>query len=359
MDVCIGMIGCGGIAQGKHMPGLQKAGAELRGFFDVDRVRAEACAAKFGKNAVVFDSVEALLADERITTVQICTPNLTHASYAVQALNAGKNVMCEKPMAINAAEAEKMVEAAKQNHRKLTIAYQGRFRREAQLLKSMCEEGELGEIYFARAHALRRRGVPNWGVYRGSRLQGGGCLIDIGTHALDLTLWLMNNYEPESVLASTYRKIVDRPTDANVWGEWESALADREDAAFAMIRMKNGATVELECSWAINCREAYENCATLAGTKAGADLRGGLWLNGANRGSLYLNHVDVFNETGTSFPVSHADEPGDAEMAAWAEAIRDDREPLVKPEQALTVARLIDAIYLSAREGREVRIADM
>jgi len=357
MDVCIGMIGCGGIAQGKHMPGLKKAGATISGFFDVDRQRAEAAAAKFGTDAVVYDSVEALLNDPKITAVQICTPNLTHASYAVQALNAGKHVMCEKPMAINAVEAEKMVEAAKRNHRKLTIAYQGRFRREAQLLKQMCENEELGDVYFARAHALRRRGVPNWGVYRDSKLQGGGCLIDIGTHALDLTLWLMDNYEPASVMASTYRKIVDRPTDANIWGAWNCSQVDREDAAFAMIRMKNGATVELECSWAINCREAYENCATLAGTKAGADLRGGMWINGARGGSLYLNNVDVYNETGTSFPVSHSEDPGDAEMAAWVDALRNDREPLVKPEQALVIAKIIDAIYLSAREGRAVEIS--
>jgi len=167
----------------------------------------------------------------------------------------------------------------------------------------------------------------------------------------------MDNYEPASVMASTYRKIVDRPTDANIWGAWNCSQVDREDAAFAMIRMKNGATVELECSWAINCREAYENCATLAGTKAGADLRGGMWINGARGGSLYLNNVDVYNETGTSFPVSHSEDPGDAEMAAWVDALRNDREPLVKPEQALVIAKIIDAIYLSAREGRAVEIS--
>lgn len=352
MDIKVGLIGCGGIASAKHMPGLVKVGAFLSGFFDVDSARAKAAADKYGTNATVYDSVEELLNDPEITVIHICTPNKTHAEYAVRALHAGKHVMCEKPMAINSQEAEKMVAAAKQSNRKLTIAYQGRFRNEVQLLKRMCTNGDLGDIYFARAHALRRRGVPTWGVYRDSSLQGGGCLIDIGTHALDLTLWLMDNYEPEYVVGTTYRKIVNRPADANVWGEWDSSLLDAEDAAFAMLRMKNSATVEIECSWAINCREAFESCATLAGTKAGADLRGGLRVNGAASGSLFINSLDVNNEDGTSFPVAYTDNPGDAEMKAWIDAIRFDKEPVVTPKQAFVIAKIIDGIYQSAQTGK-------
>ncbi|MCE5188788.1 MAG: Gfo/Idh/MocA family oxidoreductase [Eubacteriales bacterium] len=354
MDICVGMIGCGGIATAKHMPGLVKAGAKITALYDVNQKSAQDAAQKFGTDAVVYETVDALLANKEITAVHICTPNKTHADLAVRAMQAGKHVMCEKPMAMNAIEAARMLEVSRNTNRKLTIGYQGRFRKEVQLLKEMCMSDQLGEIYFARAHALRRRGVPTWGVYQDSSLQGGGCLIDIGTHALDLVLWLMDNYEPEYVIGNTYRKIIDRPTDANVWGTWNSALLNVEDSAFAMLRMKNGATVELECSWAINCRNAVESNVTLAGTKAGADTIKGLKINGASGGSLYINDIDTNNKSGTSFDVVNIDDPGSKEIAVWVDAIKNDRPPLVLPEQALMVARIIDGIYESSKTGRPV-----
>ena len=125
--------------------------------------------------------------------VHVLTPNRDHSYITVDALEAGKHVMCEKPMAINTAEAQKMIDAAKRTGKKLTIGYQNRFRPDSRYHKQVCEEGDLGEIYYARAQAIRRRAVPTWGVFLDEEKQGGGPLIDIGTHALDLTLWTMNN----------------------------------------------------------------------------------------------------------------------------------------------------------------------
>ena len=196
----IGIIGCGGIANGKHMPALKNCSdlAEMVYFCDLELSRAEAAAKKFGTpDAKVCTDYKELLADETIDVVHVCTPNRSHSFITVDALEAGKHVMCEKPMAINSEEAQKMLDAAKRTGKKLTIGYQNRHRPDSMYIKKECEDGTLGEIYYAKATAIRRRAVPTWGVFMNEYEQGGGPLIDIGTHALDLTLWCMDNYKPK------------------------------------------------------------------------------------------------------------------------------------------------------------------
>ena len=195
----IGIIGCGGIANGKHMPSLQKiTQCEMVAFCDIIVDRAEAAAKKFGTpDAKVYEDYKELLKDETIDVVHVCTPNRSHSFITVDALEAGKHVMCEKPMAINSVEAKKMLDAAERTGKKLTIGYQSRFRDDSAYLKAAADDGELGEIYYAKATAIRRRAVPTWGVFLNEYEQGGGPLIDIGTHALDLTLWMMQNYKPK------------------------------------------------------------------------------------------------------------------------------------------------------------------
>ena len=147
--------------------------------------------------------------------------------------------MCEKPMAKTPEDAKKMLDAAKRTGKKLTIGYQSRQRINSQILKRAIDDGELGEIYFARANALRRRAVPTWGVFLNEEEQGGGPLIDIGTHALDLTLWMMNNYEPAMVVGSVFKKLGDQRETGNLWGDWDPEKYTVEDSAFGFIKMKN------------------------------------------------------------------------------------------------------------------------
>ncbi|PYI56953.1 Gfo/Idh/MocA family protein [Paenibacillus flagellatus] len=351
----IGIIGCGGIAFGKHMPSLAKiAEAEMVAFCDVEEHRARQAAEKFGApGARTYTDYARLLEDDSIAVVHVCTPNDSHADITVAALEAGKHVMCEKPMAKTAEGARRMLEAARRTGRKLTIGYQNRFRTDTQYLHKLCAGGELGELYFAKAHALRRRAVPTWGVFLDEEKQGGGPLIDIGTHALDLALWMMDNYRPKTVLGTAYHKLSSRENAANAWGPWDPARFTVEDSAFAMITMENGATILLESSWALNVAQDGEAKVTLCGTEGGADMWDGLRINGEKHGKLYLNQVQLSGK-GVAFFEGNQESEADLEARRWIDCILRDEEPIVKPEQALIVSEILEAVYESARTGQAV-----
>lgn len=351
----VGIIGCGGIANGKHMPALAKLDTvEMVAFCDVLKEKAEEAAKKFGtEGAKVYADYKELLKDSSIDVVHVCTPNKSHADITVTALEAGKHVMCEKPMAKTAADARRMVEAAKRTGKKLTIGYQNRFRSDSQYLQKACRRGDLGEIYFSKAHAIRRRAVPTWGVFLNQEEQGGGPLIDIGTHALDLTLWMMDNYEPKSVMGSVFHKLADQTETGNAWGDWDPEKFTVEDSAFGFITMKNGATIVLESSWALNTLQTGEARTTLCGTKAGADMIDGLRINGAEFGKLYTK-TPALDAKGVDFYDGKQESAGDLETRMWIECILNDTEPVVKPEQALVVTEILEAIYKSGETGQPV-----
>ncbi|MEG2004057.1 MAG: Gfo/Idh/MocA family oxidoreductase, partial [Clostridia bacterium] len=272
--VKIGIIGCGGIANGKHLPALAKLpNVKMVAFCDLIPQKAEEAAKKYGTpDAEVYTDYKKLLKDKEIEIVHVLTPNRSHSFITVDALEAGKHVMCEKPMAINAAEAKKMLDAANRTGKKLSVGYQNRQRPDSLYAKHECDEGNLGEIYYAKATALRRRAVPTWGVFLNEYEQGGGPLIDIGTHALDLTLWCMNNFKPKYCVGTTFKKLGDKFPTGNPWGDWKKEDFTVEDAAFGFIVMQNGATIVLESSWAINMLDCAEAVTTLCGDKAGLDM---------------------------------------------------------------------------------------
>lgn len=351
----VAIIGCGGIAIGKHLPSLKKIeSVELVAFCDVFIEQARKACEQFGSpTAKVYDNYVDLLSDPAIDVVHVCTANDTHAEISIAALEAGKHVMCEKPMAKKAGDARRMIKVAEKSGKKLTIGYNNRFRSDSMLLKKMCQNNDLGEIYFAKAHAVRRRGVPTWGVFLDEEKQGGGPLIDIGTHALDLTLWLMDNYEPSVVLGSAFHKLSKRKNAANSWGSWDPDKFKVEDSAFGMIKMKNGATIMLESSWALNILDTREARTTLCGTEGGADMVDGLRINGEVHGKLFENHFKL-DPKGADFYEGKKESMQDVEMRMWIEAIENDTEPIVTPKQALVVSELLEAIYESSRTGKAI-----
>ena len=350
--VRIGIIGCGGIANGKHLPALKKVKeAELVAFCDIIEERAVKAAKEYGvEGAAVYTDYKELLKDETIDAVHVLTPNRSHSFISIDAMRADKHVMCEKPMAKTYAEAKEMVKVAKETGKILTIGYQNRYRPDSQYLKRACENGELGEIYFAKAHAIRRRAVPTWGVFLNEYEQGGGPLIDIGTHALDLTLWTMNNYKPKFCVGTTYHKLNNDTNTGNAWGDWDPAKFTVEDSAFGFIVMENGATIVLESAWALNTLDVREAVTTVCGTKAGGDMEGGVRINSIINGRQCVTTANL-NAGGVAFYEGTSNDPAAIEAYQWINAIIEDKNPCVLPEQAFCVTKILEGIYESAKTG--------
>ena len=350
----VGIVGCGGIANGKHLPALAKLkNVDLVAFCDIVQERAEEAAKKYGtEHATILTDYHKLMALD-LDVVHVLTPNRSHCEISIAAMETGKHVMCEKPMAKTAADAKAMLDCAKKTGKTLSIGYQNRFRDDSQYLKKTIDDGQLGEIYYARAHAIRRRAVPTWGVFLNEEEQGGGPLIDIGTHALDLTLWEMNNYEPEMVVGKAYRKLAGRENAANAWGPWDPKKFTVEDSAFGFITMKNGATIVLESSWALNTLDVGEAMTSLSGTEGGADMHDGLRINGEKFGQTYEFKPDL-GAGGVAFYDGETVKPEDIEAIQFYEALEKGTQPLVKPEQAYVVTQILEAIYTSSQTGKPV-----
>ncbi|MCL2867360.1 MAG: Gfo/Idh/MocA family oxidoreductase [Clostridia bacterium] len=352
----IGIIGCGGIANGKHMPALKALGdVEMVAFSDIVPERAEKAVKEYGAaGAKIHVDYRELLADKTIDVVHVLTPNRSHAEITIAALSAGKHVMCEKPMAKTAADARAMLDASKKNGKKLTIGYQNRYKPESLYLKKIINRGDLGEIYAAKAPAIRRRGTPTWGVFLNEFEQGGGPLIDIGTHSLDMTLFQMNNYEPQMVVGTAYKKLLN-PDCGNPWGPWDAKQNTVEDSAFGFIVMKNGATIILESSWALNTIEPIqEGSVVLYGDKAGAQIMNNkLIINRDDMGKLQEIYPNM-DSGGAAFYDGLKETPSLTEARLWIDAILNDTDPFVLPEQALVVSQILEAIYTSAKTGKAI-----
>ena len=355
----IGIIGCGGIANCKHMPSYKNLSteAEMVAFCDIIEERARKANEDFGAGkGKIFTDYHELLKED-LDAVCVCTPNISHSEITVAALNAGKNVICEKPMAINYQEAKAMLDAQAKSGKILTIGYQNRYRAEVKYLKEEAEKGTFGDIYFARAKAIRRRAVPTWGVFLDEEKQGGGPLIDIGTHSLDLTLYVMNNYKPKYAVGTVYHKLNGQTHTANIWGDWDPEKFTVEDSAFGFVVMENGATISIDSSWALNYAEPGEAQTLVCGTKAGADIPadGKLRINGINNGRQYITTPD-FAAGGVAFfdGTNAINDPATIEAKTFLDAIRGKGKLVVLPEQASVVTRILDAIYESARTGKPV-----
>jgi predicted dehydrogenase len=341
----IGIIGCGFIAP-FHLDAYAKLGAvEVTGFCDIIPERAEAAAKKYGgPGAKVFADYKAMLAELRLDAISLCTENNLHCEIAVNAMEAGLHVFCEKPMSITGKEADEMVAASKRTGRKLTVGYVLRFGDQAQALRREVQEGRLGKIYYAEASAIRRRGVPTWGVFLDRKKQGGGPLMDIGTHVVDQTLWLMDDYSPVvSAVGNMYGHLI--PLGGyNDGGHWDIEHFEVEDSAYGAVTLASGATLVVKAAWAANIGAGVTE-SLLFGVNGGADLKNNeLTLNGEA-------HDQLWDAKPAGFPAREPNYAYDREIEVWVRALLDGNEPYVKCEEGAQVVKVLEAIYASARNG--------
>ena len=292
-----------------------------------------------------YTELDDLLADPEIDAVSIVLPNALHHSVTLRAMEAGKHVMCEKPLAMNAREAEEMVAAARRLGRTLMVHFNSRFHPTAQAVRRAIDEGRLGQVYYARSVWHRQRLIPGLGGWFTRReLSGGGALIDIGIHRLDLALWLMGYPRPVSVTGVT----------CDLLGKEIAAAEDRhfdvEDLAAAFIRFDTGAALTLETSWASNSEKREDQWTQLFGVEGGALLRN------LNEGYEYEARLFRPGNGGVAAEVPPVPEPVETAQQHFCRSILRGEPPAASGEEGLTVMRILDAIYESARSGREVRL---
>ena len=356
----VGIIGCGGIANGKHMPSIKKVpNLEMVAFCDIIRERAEKAAREYGTpDAKVYTDYKEMLKDESINNVRVLTPNRLHAQISIDAMRAGKHVLCEKPMAASYEDAKRMLEAQKETGMLLTVGYQHKFDADVMYAKDEADKNAFGEIYFAKGNVIRRRGVPTWGVFTSKEDQGGGSLIDIGTHVLDIVLYLMDNYKPKYVVGTTYDKLKGQKESANPFGPWDPDNYDVEEAAFGYVVMENGATIILETSWALNTTDVCGVRYMVCGTEAGADNYNGKFkINGVNHNRQYIHTPDLA-PGGVAFYDSKDTSPTVLEQIVFTNAILGKGELVTKPECAAVVTQILEGIYISAESGKPYYFED-
>lgn len=350
----IGIIGCCGIANGKHMPSISTLdNVEMTAFCDVIKERAEAAAKKYGTpDAKVYTDYKELLKDKSINNVRVLTPNKLHCEISIAAMRAGKHVLCEKPMAASYADAKKMLEVQKETGMLLTVGYQHKFDPDIDYAKKEAEKNTFGEMYYAKANVMRRRGVPIQGVFTQKSEQGGGALIDIATHALDAVLYIMDNYKPKMVLGTTYDKLKNSKEQANPFGDWNPDEYDVEELASGFVVMENGATIMVESSWALNTTDTSGVRYMICGTEAGVDNYNGKFkINGVCNNKLYITEPDL-TSVGVAFTDGIKTSPIIEEQKTFINAILGKGELVTTPEKAAVVSQILEGIYISAATGK-------
>ncbi|WP_442598945.1 Gfo/Idh/MocA family protein [Neobacillus sp. D3-1R] len=340
----MGVIGVGGIAQGRHIPTFLKLSDQvtIEAISDVNETTARNVAEKFNISNVYSDYRDMF---KDVDAVTICTPNKFHAEITIAALEAGLHVLCEKPMAMTPEECQSMIDAADKSGKVLAIAYHYRFMKDSRAAKQVILENEIGQPIVARAKALRRRKVPGWGVFTNKELQGGGSLIDYGCHFIDLSLWLLGNPKVVEVSGSTYNHLSKMPEQLNQWGSFNHETFEVDDHVTAYIKFDNGASLLFETSWMANIKDDEESL-SISGLTGGIDLFP-FQLNQMKHGMLLNSEANW---------VPGEDDPSIPQAQNFINSCLGLEELIVKPEEALQVSQIIDAIYKSSESGKSVRL---
>ncbi len=353
MGIRIGIIGAGTIGE-VHAKAADEVGTTVARVADVDLEKAKLLAGKY-EGALATADFKEVLNDESIDAVAVCVPNRWHKDLAIEAMRAGKDVLLEKPMGLNAAECAEINAVAAETKRLLQIGLVYRFSAAGQTAKSVVESGDLGTIYHAKAHLFRRRGVPGLGGWFTTKeISGGGPLIDLGVHIIDISTWLMGLPKPTRVSGKVYSHFGKQMKDYVFEDMWAGppkldGICDVEDSAHAMIFFEGGCSLDLQVSWAINMPTSNRDSAetiSLFGDRGGLSFK------------LFGEHVDVATESygrnvDTRILLTETDQFTE-QARQFAHCVASRETPLVTGEHGQYVQAIIDAIYESSESDREV-----
>jgi len=350
----IGMIGAGNIARTHLGAYKDDPRVEIVAIADIDKAKCDKTADMYNiPNR--YSSVEAMLKAEKLDAADVCVWNCAHAECSIAALNAGLNVLCEKPMAMNSAEAKAMKEAADKNGKLLMLGFVTRFSAQAKITKDFIDQGLLGDIYYSKATYVRRHGNPG-GWFSDKSRSGGGPIIDIGVHPLDLTRYLMGNPKPVSVYAVTSDALHEDRANLKTPVGWKPEgadpkkdICDIESMGTGIIRYANGASTLLECAYNLHTDGEAKGGRMLFGTKGGIDIDAMKVYTDVNGFMANIELKDTKNYIG-------AKEIFHAEMEHFVDCCLGEAECISPAEDGVVIMQILEALYESARTGKSVDI---
>lgn len=347
----IGIIGAGSIAESHLQAYEANADAQLCAVADLNEARAQAAKSKYGMAKAYADYRE-LLADPDVDAVSICTWNNMHAEMSIAALRAGKHVLVEKPLSRTVEEAERIRDAVRETGKILQVGFVRRYDENAQLMRHFIEQGELGEIYYAKASCLRRLGNPG-GWFADVNRSGGGPLIDLGVHVIDLCWYMMGRPKPVAVSGNTYGKLGNRAHVQHLSfykaADYDASVNTVEDLANALIRFENGASLMVDVSFTLHAKQD-ELSVKLYGDKGGAELEPSLALISEKHDTI----LNMFPQT--DHPSFHFNSAFRREVAHFIDCCKTGATPISPVEDGLAVMKMLRGVYESAEKGQEIRL---
>ena len=355
----VGVVGFGGIFNCAHKPTWKASDkAQIVAICDINPKKLEKAKAEFGGKVQYFTDYKEMIDTIKPDVVDICTPNYVHSPIACYALDHGCHTFCEKPDSISVEDVIKMKEAQDRSGKVLMVMRNNRHLGGSQMLKKMIADGELGEIYTGRCGWIRKRGIPGKGGWFTTKaMSGGGPLIDLGVHMIDLALYMMGNPKPVSVVGSTYCKFANDEGESdsvhsNFGEKVEGGTFDVEDLATGFIKFDNGASLQIEFSWASNI-EKETRFVELRGTKKGAKWQDNFFTlyDGKKNKKIndlilkwkQLNYGDRLNGHGGN-------------LLHFIDVIVNDAKPDYVIDQGIDMIKILCAIYESAKTGKEVQL---
>jgi len=344
----IAIVGCGGISQ-MHMSVWKTfPDVEVVAGVDIDPSRLKVMAEKHNVTAV-YEKWATMLKEIKPDVVDVCTPNGVHCAPAVDALNAGAHVFVEKPMAMNPTQCQQMCDAAKKNKKKLAVGFQYRYHPNSEFISRAREDGQFGNIMFVKCQAMRRRGIPNWGVFGQKHLQGGGPMIDIGVHVVEMAHYAMGSPKPVAATGNIWTYKGNKPCDvACAWANWDYKTYTVEDLAIGQIRFDNGAIMQINASFAAHIEKDVWNF-NIMGEKGGCQWDPPMIFT--DRAGTMVNETPGWLSKEADFTTLFG-----AKMRNFIDAITKNTPLRASGEAGMAVQKILDGVYRSAAAGKEVAI---